>query len=134
MALMHTPQLTILIWALWAFPFTIWDAAYIFLRPHSMPGGKWHDPFFLPMVQWANTDHIYGKQAWGEYEGFTAAQGVINMLEVTLYMVYFSIVYRNSGVWQRSSFGGRAAAWAVLVGFAAGVVTATKTALYCMVA
>lgn len=127
----HTPRLPIVLWALWAFPFTVWDAAYIFLRPHTMPGGVWHEPFFRPMVQWATVDRIYGEHAWLKKEGFTAAQGVINVLEISLYMVYLMIVHRNGGALRRASFGGRPAAWAVLVGFAAGVVTATKTSLYC---
>lgn len=128
---LHTPRLLVLIWAVYAFPFTLWDAAYIFLRPHTFPGGKWHRPLFEPMVQWSNTDRIYGELGWENSEGFTAAQGVINILEVTLYMMYFVIVWRHGGGFRRTSFGGRPAAWAVLIGFGAGVVTATKTALYC---
>jgi hypothetical protein len=132
MSFMHKPRLPILIWAFWSFPFTLWDTAYIFLRPHSLAGGKWHDPVFLPMDQWANTDHIYGKEGWSDTEGFTAAQGVINMLEVTLYVTYVGIVWRHSTGGLRASLGGKWATRAVLVGFAGGVVTATKTSLYCM--
>ncbi|KAJ4298010.1 hypothetical protein N0V90_005909 [Kalmusia sp. IMI 367209] len=109
----------------------MWDATYIFLRPHTFPGGKYHQPLFEPMVQWATVDHIYGEHGWLEKEGFTAAQGVINVLEVTLYMVYFGIAWQHGSGLKRNSFGGRSAAWAVLIGFGAGVVTATKTALYC---
>jgi hypothetical protein len=128
----HTPRLPILIWAVWAFPFTLWDTTYIFLRPHTLPGRKWHEPFFRAMDSWAEVDHTYGEQAWQEREGFTAAQGVINMLEVTLYMVYFFIAWRHGRGGVRGAFGGRWAARAVLVGFAAGTVTATKTSLYCV--
>ena len=88
-------------------------------------------PLFEPMRSWATVDRIYGEQGWYEREGFTAAQGVVNMLEVTLYMIYVGIVFRNSKAPSLSGFGGKTAAWAVLIGFGAGVVTATKTSLYC---
>ena len=101
------------------------------LRPHTLAGGKWHRPFFESMVQWATVDHPYGEQARLAKEGFTAAQGVINILEVTLYMMDFGIVQSNGTGIKGRSFGGRSAALAVLVGFGVGVVTATKTSLYC---
>jgi hypothetical protein len=131
MAFVHAPHLVIIIWALWSFPFTLWDSAYIFLRPHTLLGGKWHDPFFRPMDGWADTDRIYGGLGWQEKEGFTAAQGVINMLEVTLYMAYFVIAWKHGKEGILGAFDGKWAARAVLVGFGAGVVTATKTSLYC---
>ncbi|KAF2659450.1 hypothetical protein K491DRAFT_712723 [Lophiostoma macrostomum CBS 122681] len=84
------------------------------------------------MEGWAGVDHTYGEQAWLEREGFTAAQGVINMLEVTLYMVYFFIAWRHGKGGVRGAFGGKWAARAVLVEFAAGTITATKTSLYFM--
>lgn len=98
-----------------------------------MPGGEWHEPLFVPMVQWGTVDHLYGEQAWLEKEGFTAAQGVINVLEVVLYMVYVGLIWQHGGGFERRRFGGRKAGQAVLVCFGAGVVTATKTSLYCTV-
>lgn len=84
------------------------------------------------MDNWANTDRIYGKEGWRNNEGFTSAQGVINMLEVTLYIFYVGIAWRYSNSGLRTSFGGKWAVRAVLVGFTGGVVTATKTSLYCL--
>lgn len=80
-------------------------------------------------------DRVYGELAWLEKDGLTAAQGVINMTEVTLYAVYFWIVMINGSktiaTKGKRAVGGRAGALAVAVGLIAGSVTATKTALYC---
>ncbi|KAF1852153.1 uncharacterized protein K460DRAFT_392277 [Cucurbitaria berberidis CBS 394.84] len=134
----HTPHLPLLLWTLFTLPLTIWDTAYILLRPHSFPGGKWHAPFFLSMEPWASTDHLYGPEAWGASEGFTAAQAVVNVLEVGMYTGYVWGVWRGGGLgggarWRigKRRIQGKMAAGAVVLGFAAGVVTATKTGLYC---
>lgn len=130
----HQPRLEVIIWACCTFPFTVGNTAYIFLRPHSLPGHKWHDPIFHPIAQWAAIDHLYGEQGWIQHEGFTAAQGVINMLEVMMLMTYAFIVHFNAwgGIFRERPIGGKWAARAMVVGFGTGVVTATKTALYCM--
>lgn len=132
MAWTHTPRLPILIWCLWAFPFTIWDTLYLFLRPSSLPGYKWHTPYFsVSFTIWAGIDKSYGEQGWKDRDGFVAAQSVINMLEVTLYMVYLIIVWQSVGRLFNVKVSGRAGGAAVVVGMNAGCVTATKTALYC---
>jgi hypothetical protein len=135
MAWTHTPRLPILCWVVFAFPFTIWDTAYIFLRPHTLPGHKWHAPIFTPYSDYAAVDRVYGELAWLEKDGFTAAQGVINMTEVTLYAVYFWIVMtrgnKSAVTGGKRIVGGASAGLAVALGLIAGSVTATKTALYC---
>jgi hypothetical protein len=132
MAWTHTPRLPILIWCLWAFPFTIWDTLYLLLRPSSLPGYKWHSPYFSgSFTIWAGIDKSYGEQGWKDRDGFVAAQSVINMLEVTLYMIYILIVLRSAGRLFGAKVSGRAGGMAVVVGMNAGCVTATKTALYC---
>ncbi|KAJ4295093.1 hypothetical protein N0V90_007102 [Kalmusia sp. IMI 367209] len=129
----HTPRSSILIWCLWAFPLTIWDTIYLALRPHSLPGRKWHAPYFAGTFnKWAGVDHSYGKDGWLDQDGFVMAQSVINMLEVTLYMIYVTLVWRGSGGFFGKKVGGRSGALAVIVGMNAGCVTATKTALYFM--
>ncbi|KAF1978026.1 hypothetical protein BU23DRAFT_362941, partial [Bimuria novae-zelandiae CBS 107.79] len=70
----------------YAFPFRLWNAAYIFLRAHAFPHSKWRQPLFEPMVPWATVDCIYGEPSWQNNEGFTAAQGVINLIEVPMYL------------------------------------------------
>lgn len=78
---------------------------------------------------------MYGELAWLEKDGFTAAQGVINMTEVTLYAVYFWIVMtrgnKSAVTGGKRIVGGASAGLAVALGLIAGSVTATKTALYC---
>lgn len=83
------------------------------------------------MEGWADTDHLYRVQAWRVREGLTAAQGVINVLEVMLYMVYVEIVVLHGDNGWRGQLHGKWAARAVLVGFGGGVVNATKSSLYC---
>jgi hypothetical protein len=135
MAWTHTPRLPILCWIVFAFPFTIWDTAYIFLRPHTLPGHKWHAPIFTPYSDYAAVDRVYGEQAWLEKDGFTSAQGIINMTEVTLYAVYFWIVMtrgpKSAATRGKRAVSGKAGGLAVTLGLVAGSVTATKTALYC---
>ncbi|KAF2466905.1 uncharacterized protein BDR25DRAFT_305769 [Lindgomyces ingoldianus] len=135
MAWAHTTRLPILIWCLWAFPFTIWDTLYLLLRPHSLPGQKWHDSYFSHVFAiWASVDHIYGEEGWRNKSGFVLAQSAINVTEATLYMVYIWIILRSGSQISASKWriGGRTGAWAVLVGEVAGCVTATKTAMYFM--
>lgn len=132
----HTPRLAIICWTVFAFPFTIWDTAYIFLRPHTLPGHKWHAPIFTPYSDYAAVDRVYGELAWLERDGFTAAQGIVNMTEATLYIVYFWIVMtrgdKSAATGGKRVVSGRAGGLAVTLGLVAGSVTATKTALYFM--
>lgn len=80
-------------------------------------------------------DRVYGEQAWLEKDGFTSAQGIINMTEVTLYAVYFWIVMtrgaKSAATRGKRAVSGKAGGLAVTLGLVAGSVTATKTALYC---
>lgn len=130
----HHPHIEVILWALCLLPFTLWDTAYIFLRPHSLDGHKWHKPFFVPMDPWTDVDRIYGTQAWDENEGFTAAQGVINMVEVMLLVTYTLITACQGRRFQERAFGGQWAGIAMVVGLTASVVTLTKTSLYCTLA
>jgi len=132
MAWSHTPRLSILVWCLWVFPFTCWDTLYLALRPHSLPRYAWHAPYFSgTFTIWAGIDKSYGEQGWRDRDGFVMAQSVINMLEVTLYMLYVCIIWRSAGKLFGAKLGGRDGGLAVIVGMNAGCVTATKTSLYC---
>lgn len=113
-------------------PFLTWDTAYVFLRPHSFPDGK-YAAYFKHMVEGAEVDHLYGKDAWLSGDGVIVAQSLLAMLEATLYMIYVGLVIKAGGIGsllKRQRVGGRDAARAVLIGFAAGVVSATKTIHY----
>jgi hypothetical protein len=93
-------------------------------------------------------DHIYGWKAYNSRNGFTAAQSAMNVVETVMYAWYLGIVYAygqqstrqgrgapapSSVGWlgQSRSLGGRQAGEAVLIAFAAAVMTLSKTVLYC---
>ena len=90
------------------------------------------------------TDYIYGYKAFNEKNGFTSAQAFMNVVETLLYIVYLYIVYSQenqlkvspgsarSGWLAQRSIGGRAGALAAMIGFAAAVMTLSKTILYGM--
>lgn len=109
----HTPRPAILLWIAFTFPFTIWDSLYIFLRPHTLLGHKWHSPFWDPIDSYAAVDFVYSKQAWLENKGWTAAQGVINTTEVAIYLWYFWIL-QTQGEGRR--VGGKSGGLACVLG------------------
>ena len=125
----HNPRRIILIWIAFTFPFTIWDTLYIILRPHSLPGHKWHSPIWVPVASYAAVDGIYSERAWVESEGWTAAQGAINVTEVCMYIWYFWVIQtkaRNGSKY----LDGRADGKACVLGLIAGTITWTKSSLY----
>lgn len=142
----HTPSNLTLIWLAISLPLVIWDTGYVLLRPHSMPGGKYHWPLWVPYELYGRTDYVYGWKAWNEHNGFTAAQGWINVVETLGYLFYAYVVYTagrqsakqgrgaptDGGVLSESrTVHGQAAGLAVLVGYSASVMTVSKTVLYC---
>lgn len=42
---LHRPSTLIILWYIVSNILVIWDTCYIYLRPHSFAGGKWHWPF-----------------------------------------------------------------------------------------
>jgi len=68
---------------------------------------------------------MYGQRAWEEHNGFTAAQGSLNLLETAGYVAY---LWGVGWVWWG---GGGWGGVACLVGFALSVMTVSKTVLYC---
>lgn len=98
-----------------------------------MPGGALHKPFFTPYALYGTVDYIYGDVAWLERNGFTAAQGSLNVVETVGYLGYLAIVWRfgrGEGLGGRRVGGGWGGV-ACLVGFALSVMTVSKTVLYC---
>ncbi|KAK9473801.1 uncharacterized protein V1510DRAFT_413958 [Dipodascopsis tothii] len=95
-----------------------WDASFLLLRPHSMPGGALAF-FWLPYDIYLKFDLSYGLE---HTNGFVPAQAVGNLIECALCVAYLYLVY---GV-------GTAAArhHAVLVGVAATLMTGYKTVLF----
>ena len=151
----HTPSNLTLLWLAISLPLVIWDTGYVLLRPHSMPGGKLHAPIWKPYALYGTVDYMYGWPAWNNHNGFTAAQGSINLVETIGYGIYLGIVYtygkdekvKGRGAPHRlSAFGkvtenlrrlsrarvlsDREAVWATLLGFSISLATVLKTILY----
>lgn len=118
------------------------------LRPYSMPGGALHAPLWTPYALYGEIDYIYGWPAYNAHNGFTAAQGTLNVIETVGYAAYLWILWRYgkqdgskgrgaphsdiAGVLGKTrEVSGRWAAWAVLIGFGVSLMTVSKTVLYC---
>lgn len=129
-------------------PLVLWDTMYILLRPHTMAGGALQWPLWKPYEIYASIDHVYGWPGWENKDGFGGAQGVLNAVELVLYGLYALIMCNHSvaasagtglqvgqgvGSWLAGGrkVRGRNGNRAVLIGFAAAIMTLSKTVLYC---
>ncbi|KAF2494843.1 hypothetical protein BU16DRAFT_426731, partial [Lophium mytilinum] len=132
-----------LAWLLISIPLVIWvHTDFVLLRPLSMPGGSLEWPLWAPYELYTRTDYIYGWKAFNEKNGFTSAQGTRNIPETLLYIYYLYLVYTQStqvqairggakpGFLAQRYVAGRPGALATMVGFAAAVMTLSKTILY----
>jgi len=114
-----------------------------------MPGGSLHWPLWAPYKLYGKVDYIYGWKAFNEKNGFTAAQGFLNIVESVMYGYYLYILYaygkqsasQGRGaqkdktarfLGQQRYVDGRMGALAVLVGYSSAVMTVSKTILYWM--
>ncbi|KAK0389039.1 hypothetical protein NLU13_2615 [Sarocladium strictum] len=134
----HAPTNWTLGWLVFSLPLVTWDFIYCLFRPWTMPGGAWHWPLWTPYELYGTVDYVYGWPAFNENNGFTSAQAVLNVIETIAY-VYYLRVYLTDGKpakgaspssWTGKSIEGSAAGKAALVGFAAAVMTLSKTVLY----
>ena len=66
-----------------------------------MPGGWAHAPIWKPYELYGQVDYMYGWKAYNEHNGFTAAQGTLNVVETVGYLGYLWVVWR---VWWDSRF------------------------------
>lgn len=143
----HTPSNLTILWLFISLPLVTWDAGYVLLRPHSMPGGKYHAPW-KPYELYGRVDYLYGWLAFNEKDGFTGAQTFLNVIETVMYAYYLYLLFSKG---HQSRAQGRGApdkrvlgflgeqryiegswgAWAALVAFSAAVMTVSKTVLYC---
>ena len=113
-----------------------------------MPGGSLHSPIWTPYALYGTVDYIYGFPALEAKNGFTAAQGSLNVVETVMYMVYLYIVLvygenvdvQGAGApsmrywgWisEARALSGREAGFAALLGYTAAIMTVAKTLLYC---
>lgn len=131
----HAPSGFTLFWLAISVPLVIWDCGYVLLRPRTMPGGDLHWPLWAPYELYGNVDHIYGWKAFNANNGFTGAQGMLNVLETLMYIYYAVVYYGNAtpvaALGGRKAVVGRKAAIAVLIAFSAAIMTLSKTVLYC---
>lgn len=146
----HTPSLLTLTWLAISLPLVIWDTFYVFLRPHSMPGGKYQKPLWVPYELYGQVDHVYGWPAYNSGNGFTAAQSAVNVVECVGYFYYLYLVYthgrteenvQGTGAPDKQKIGklaqsrtvyGKAAVQAAVLLYGVALMTLSKTVLYCM--
>lgn len=134
----HTPTALTLLWLFVSLPLVAWDSAYVVLRPHTMPGGKWHRPVFTPYALYGTVDYMYGWPAYESGNGFTLAQASLNVLETVGYMGYLYIFWMYGrgqctiAEGQQRKIGGAWAGLASLFGFSLSLLTFSKTVLYGM--
>jgi hypothetical protein len=113
-----------------------------------MAGGAIQWPIWKPYEIYASIDHVYGWPGWENNDGFGGAQGFLNAIELVLYGLYAMIIY-NHGVPTTGGTGlqvsegvskflaggrkvrGKPGNRALIIGFAAAVMTLSKTVLYC---
>ncbi|KAF3927921.1 hypothetical protein ABW20_dc0107132 [Dactylellina cionopaga] len=135
----HSPSPLFLLWLCISLPLVCWDFSYVFLRPHSMPGGKWHTPW-TPYSIYCEVDLVYGFKHFEDGEGFNPAQSLLNVLETAMYVYYFYLVrsYQGRkgdtvGVFGERKMVGEQAGKAVFWGLVACTATFWKTVLYWMI-
>ncbi|KAF8488115.1 hypothetical protein JB92DRAFT_3018105 [Gautieria morchelliformis] len=104
-------------WFILTAPVIIWDAGYCLMRPRSMKGGDLHW-IWSPYALYQEVDYVYGVRALENNEGFTNAQSLLNLIETALNLYY---------VYMANVLGSPAAP---VIGFAAIVMTFSKTVLY----
>ncbi|KAM3418234.1 hypothetical protein BST61_g4235 [Cercospora zeina] len=154
----HTPSNLALLWLAISLPLVIWDAGYVLLRPHSMPGGYLHSPIWKPYALYAEVDYVYGFPALASKNGWTATQTWFNVVETLGYAVYLYWVLgfgvRDGGegrgapgkrevketvggaggllegLVERRVLDGKLAGKAVVLGFSVASLTFFKTVMY----
>ena len=141
----HKVPPLLVIWLYVSLPLVLWDMGYVAMRPHSMPGGKFHSPIWKPYALYGTVDYVYGWPAWNDHVGFTAAQTSLNAIETAMYIYYLFAIRKNGAKGllnfqdlqgfltgeSNNSVRGPGVASAVLCLFSAAVMTVSKTILYC---
>ena len=99
----------------------LWDVAYVLLRPHTMPGGRIHEPIWVSHGIYGGVDHLYGREGYQDGDGLVAAYALVNLVESLLYLWCAWAIYRSGKPVQSR---------VILVLFAVSLTVATKTVLY----
>lgn len=126
-----------LIWIFVSPLIVLWDVAYVLLRPHSMPGGAIHRPFWLAYELYGEVDHLYGIKGLERGDGLVTAYAIINLLESVSYMwcawklFQQGDSYHRRRAWLQERFlNGYMGSKVLLVIFATSLVVCVKTFLY----
>ncbi|KAK8125367.1 uncharacterized protein PG998_001126 [Apiospora kogelbergensis] len=134
---LHAPDRTTMFWFAVSLPLVIWDSIYVLGRPHTMEGGWLFWPLYVPYKLYGEVDHVYGWKSYHARNGFTAAQGSLNVVETAMYLGYLWLwitrareVYVAGRGGNTKALSGRPAAVAVLLAFTAAIMTLSKTVLY----
>lgn len=98
---------------------SLYDAAFVLLRPSTLPGGRLHT-LFLPYEYYARMDKLYSWEAKLSGDGLCEAQSWLNVVEVA---AQFAAVALNAA-------GDRFSAMCILLVFGGQVATAWKTVMY----
>ncbi|PWN33472.1 uncharacterized protein FA14DRAFT_156167 [Meira miltonrushii] len=115
------PPKWILGWFIISSFIVMWDTGYILGRPHTFKGGKWHF-LWQPYDLYGDVDLIYSKRFYELHNGFTLAQGLMNIVETILNFSYVYLAAYQSNA--------RLRAIAPVIGFTAAIATFWKTVLY----
>lgn len=126
----HEPTNWTMLWMAIAIPLVTWDTVYVLGRPHTMEGGWLHYPFWAPYKLYGEVDHVYGWKSFNANNGFTSAQGALNVVETLMYIFYVVTFFSRAA--DKKAVSSRTAAFATLIGFSSAVMTLSKTVLYCM--
>ncbi|KAK0622357.1 hypothetical protein B0T14DRAFT_147747 [Immersiella caudata] len=127
----HTPTPLTLLWLAASIPLVFWDALFVFLRPHSFPGGKYHWPIWSAYAIQSELDYTYGIKKWEEGDGFNGAQSAMNIVESGIYLVYLGLWWSERKQSGKGELKGKTGAAAVVVLYTGLVATFGKTVLYC---
>lgn len=134
---LHAPDSTTMFWFAVSLPLVIWDSIYVLGRPHTMEGGWLFWPLYVPYKLYGEVDHVYGWKSYNARNGFTSAQGSLNVVETAMYLGYLWLWLTRArevyvaGRGNVKVLSGRPAAVAVLLAFTAAIMTLSKTVLYC---
>ncbi|RPA75714.1 hypothetical protein BJ508DRAFT_229931 [Ascobolus immersus RN42] len=130
MTFIHNPPPLLKAWMLISSIIVLWDAAYVFLRPYSLPNSP--SPLhyiWYPYKHYAPVDHNYSIAGYLAGDGFPAAQSILNVIESGLNLTYLFLASKAATA-PTPAQKRRQEVAAVIVGLVGTVMTESKTGLY----
>lgn len=105
----HDPSVLVTAWFAISTAIVFWDAGFCLLRPLSFT-----HPLWSPYRLYQRIDLVYSPATFERFDGFTAAQALLNLVENSMNMTYLVMARQKNPT-------------AVLVGFTAVLLTFWKT-------